>query len=104
METKQTALENKLLKIVTEIVNNSFCPSCKNHSTNIECNNCKEENRKLKVLYTDLELTLLELKSLKLENDKIFMVHLYVLKNIKMNELKEDIEEIKTELKYRNEE
>ena len=42
MEEKQTALENRLLKIVTKIVNNSFCPSCKNHSTNIECNNCKK--------------------------------------------------------------
>ena len=35
--------------------------------------------------------------------DKIFMVDLYVLKTIKMQELREDIEEIKTELKYRNE-
>lgn len=36
-------------------------------------------------------------------NDKIFMVNLYVLKSIKMNELIEDIREIQTELKYRNE-
>lgn len=37
-------------------------------------------------------------------NDKIYMVELYVIKTIKMKELIEDIEEIKTELKYRNEE
>ena len=37
-------------------------------------------------------------------NDKIYMVDLYVLNDIKMNELKEDIEEIRSELKYRNEE
>lgn len=36
-------------------------------------------------------------------NNKIYMVNLYVLKNIKMNELIEDIKEIKTELIYRNE-
>ena len=37
-------------------------------------------------------------------SDKIFMVHLYVLKNIQMKELSEDLNEIRTELKYRNEE
>lgn len=37
-------------------------------------------------------------------DDKIYMVELYVLKNTKMKELIEDIEEIKTEIKYRNEE
>ena len=36
-------------------------------------------------------------------NNKIYMVGLYVVKTIKMKELMEDIEEIKTELKYRNE-
>lgn len=36
-------------------------------------------------------------------NNKIYMVNLYVLKNIKMNELIYDINEIKTELLYRNE-
>lgn len=35
--------------------------------------------------------------------NKIYMVELYVLKNTKMKELIEDIEEVKTELKYRNE-
>lgn len=93
METKQTALENKLLKIVTEIVNNSFCLSCKNYSTNIECNNCKEENKKLKVLYTDLELTLLELKFLKLENDKINLI-LYALKKYQIKSKLISIKEI----------
>ena len=37
------------------------------------------------------------------KNNKICMVGLYVIKTIKIQELKEDIEEIKTELKYRNE-
>lgn len=37
-------------------------------------------------------------------DDKIYMVELYVLKNTKMKELIENIEEIKTEIKYRNEE
>ena len=37
-------------------------------------------------------------------NDKIFSVHLYVLKSINMEELIEDLVEIRTELKYRNEE
>lgn len=37
-------------------------------------------------------------------NDKVFSVHLYVLNTIKMDELIEDICEIRTELKYRNEE
>lgn len=37
-------------------------------------------------------------------NNKIYMINLYVLKNIKMNELVEDIDEIKTEISYRNEE
>ena len=37
-------------------------------------------------------------------SNKIYMVELYVLKNTKMKELIEDIEEIKTEIKYRNEE
>lgn len=37
-------------------------------------------------------------------DNKIYLVGLYVVKTIKMNELREDIEEIKTELKYRNEE
>ena len=36
-------------------------------------------------------------------NYKIFMIDLYVIKTIKMEELREDIEEINTELKYRNE-
>ena len=36
-------------------------------------------------------------------NNKIYMVNLYVVKTIKMKELIEDIEEINTELKYRNE-
>ena len=37
-------------------------------------------------------------------NNKIYMIYLYVIKSIKMKELREDIEEIRTELKYRNEE
>lgn len=37
-------------------------------------------------------------------NDKIYMVNLYVVKTIKLKELIEDINEIKTELLYRNEE
>lgn len=37
-------------------------------------------------------------------NDKIYMVNLYVLKAIKTQELLDDIDEIKTEIKYRNEE
>ena len=36
-------------------------------------------------------------------HDKVFSVHLYVLKSINMEELIEDICEIRTELKYRNE-
>ena len=36
-------------------------------------------------------------------NDKVFSVHLYVLKDINMQELIEDMVEIRTELKYRNE-
>ena len=36
-------------------------------------------------------------------NDKVFSVHLYVLNTIKMDELIEDLCEIRTELKYRNE-
>lgn len=37
-------------------------------------------------------------------DNKIYMVDLYVVKTIKMKELREDIDEIKTELVYRNEE
>lgn len=37
-------------------------------------------------------------------NDKIYMVELYGVRTTKMYELVEDIKEIKTELKYRNEE
>ena len=37
------------------------------------------------------------------KDNKIYMVALYVIKTIKMKELIEDIVEIKTELKYRNE-
>ena len=37
-------------------------------------------------------------------DNKIYMVNLYVIKTIKMKELREDIIEIKTELRYRNEE
>lgn len=36
-------------------------------------------------------------------NNKIYMINLYVVKTIKIEELKEDINEIKTELLYRNE-
>lgn len=36
-------------------------------------------------------------------DNKIYLVGLYVVKTIKMKELIEDIEEIRTELKYRNE-
>ena len=36
MEIKNTALVDRLLKIVIEIVNNSFCRSCKRYSNNIE--------------------------------------------------------------------
>lgn len=36
-------------------------------------------------------------------NNKIYMVALYVVKTIKIQELREDIEEINAELKYRNE-
>ena len=37
-------------------------------------------------------------------NDKIYMVGLYVVRTSKMKELIEDLCEIRTELKYRNEE
>lgn len=37
------------------------------------------------------------------KNDKIYMVELYGVRTTKMNELVEDIDEIKTELLYRNE-
>lgn len=43
------------------------------------------------------------IKYINSANNKIYMVNLYVLKNTKMNELKEDFDEIKTELIYRNE-
>ena len=36
-------------------------------------------------------------------NNKIYMINLYVIKSIKIKELRDDIREIKTELKYRNE-
>lgn len=74
MEIKNSVLEDNLLNTVMEIINNSFCPSCKKYSTNIECDNCKEENKKLKLLYKDLDLIIFKLKSLKQENNKTNLI------------------------------
>ena len=43
-------------------------------------------------------------KNINKINDKIFYVTLYVLKSITIQELKDDIDDIKIEMKFRNEE
>lgn len=81
MDQKYESLKNKLLLIVNEIVNNSLCPECDNYSQTIECPNCKYENKKLKALYADLELTLLELKPYIKTNIKEISLILFALRN-----------------------
>ena len=56
MDNKYDALKNDLLLVVTKIVHNSWCPCCGIYSTSFECSNCLTENRKLKKLFSELDL------------------------------------------------
>lgn len=81
MDNKYDALKNDLLLVVTKIVHNSWCPCCGIYSTSFECSNCLTENRKLKKLFSELDLIINELEPFINDNINEICLILYSLKN-----------------------
>ncbi len=81
MNNKYDVLKNELLSIVMGIVHNSWCPNCGVYSASFECSNCLYENRKLKKLFSELDLIITKLEPFVNGNINEISLILYSLKD-----------------------